>query len=538
MESVSATTRTGDVEAPLGAPQRVVGLASPALASRLLAAAREPASGRRTSLRLLTDRARLASAGAFPCDAVILGIGPAEARDVEDVRAVRAALPHLPLLVVVAAETDDALGDAALREGADDYLVASDIASRSLERGLRHARERFAWRRMLERSGQGLRAAAETTSVPVVVHRDDTILWANEALVDLLGATSLAEVCSGTVSSWMEVAAGGTLETRPGEPGEPGEPSAQPRRAAVRGRGSVAVAVEVRRHAVFFDGLAATLSLLDDVADRERRAHSREQHERLASLGRLAANLGHEINNPLSYVVSNLRYLAAQLNELSERAEAAVTPGDLRSIEAARELEETRRAAADALEGSERVAAIVRDVRVLSRIESRELAPVRIADVLQSAVRIANGKLGEVARVDLALQETPPVQANETALLQVFVNLLVNAADACAELPAEDHDVKIVCFTDAEGRAVVEIRDTGPGLADEVRDRVFEPFFTTKPSGSGFGLAISYALVESFGGILTLETDGLRGALARVVLPPMPRAEAAERATPSASSEI
>ncbi len=518
MASVSATAGSGDVEARLATPQRVVGLASPALASRLLAAAREPSGGHRTSLRLVTDRARLASAGASPCDAVILGIGLAEARGVEDVRAVRVALPDLPLLVVVAADTDEELGGAALRAGADDYLVASDIASRSLERGLRHARERFAWRRTLERSGEGLRAAAETTSVPVVVHRGDTVLWANEAFVDLLGETSLAAVRRETVSSWMELG---------GESLFPDEPGSRPRPAAVRGRGGVAVAVEVRRHAVFFDGAEATLSLLDDAADRERRAHSREQHERLASLGRLAANLGHEINNPLSYAVSNLRYLAAQLNELSERAEAAVVPGDARSIDAARELEEARRAAADALEGSERVAAIVRDVRVLSRIESRELGPVRIADVLQSAVRIANGKLGEVARVEVALQETPPVHANETALLQVFVNLLVNAADACAELPAEDHAVRIAGFTDAEGRAVVEIRDTGPGLADEVRKRVFEPFFTTKPSGSGFGLAISYALVESFGGILTLESDGLRGALARVVLPTTTKEEPA-----------
>jgi signal transduction histidine kinase len=128
------------------------------------------------------------------------------------------------------------------------------------------------------------------------------------------------------------------------------------------------------------------------------------------------------------------------------------------------------------------------------------------------------------------------VRANDTALLQVFVNLLVNAADACAEVPSERHEVRIGCFTDGEGRAIVEIRDTGPGISDHIRERLFEPFFTTKPAGSGVGLAISFAIVESLAGTLTLESDGERGAVARVVLLPAPGVKATLRSRRGSSS--
>ncbi len=253
--------------------------------------------------------------------------------------------------------------------------------------------------------------------------------------------------------------------------------------------------------------LGAEPAFVADLRERTRR-------ERLVFLGRLAASLGHEIGNPLSYVVTNLGYLRERLGELGERA--AVES----AAELAADVAEARSAAADALEGAERVTAIVRDVRTLSRGESREVGAVRLHDVLESALRIVRGRLVDVAQLALTLEDVPLVRASDTALLQVFVNLLANAADACAEMPGQRHEVSVRSFTGADGRVVVEIRDTGPGLSRAVLSRVFEPFFTTKTSGSGLGLAISAAIMESFGGSLTLDAAGACGALARVVLSP------------------
>jgi signal transduction histidine kinase len=463
---------------------------------------------RRPLLRFASSLAELvqsAATGAY--DAALLDLGMPGGQGLEDVKAARLAVPQLPLIVVTA-DADEALGREALRFGAQDYLTDSDLGPRSLERSLRHAVDRFALQQ--ERAGfvASFRALADAAPDPIVVHRGDTLLWANRAFAQLLGVESLEAAQVGTLSSWLDL-------VEPVEDGAGAATGIEPRAAVVRTRRGTVVPVELRRSRMRFAGADVTLSLVRDLAVREQYAHARAQHERLASLGRLAANLGHEINNPLSYVIANLGYLGSQLVDLGARVAS-----DAGAEAIVGELEEARQAAADALEGAERVAAIVRDVRVLSRIESRELTSLRIPDVLQAALRIARGKLAEVAQVNVALEDVPCVRANDTALLQVFVNLLVNAADACSELPSERHEVRVGCFTDSEGRAVVEIRDTGPGLSDDIRAHLFEPFFTTKPAGSGFGLAISFAIVESLAGTLTLETDGLRGAVARVALPP------------------
>jgi len=383
---------------------------------------------------------------------------------------------------------------------------------------LRDVTDRRRVEHTVQRSAESFRTLAEAARDPIVVHRGDAMIWGNRAFARLLAAESHEAAQVESVSSWLSPDGGVDAENPAAD--VPGQPMS----AVVRRRGGVAVPVEVRRYRILFDGAEATLSLVHDLAAREQRARARAQHERLASLGRLAANLGHEINNPLSYVVSNLSYLGSLLNELGARA---VSDPSLAAVCA--DVQEACSAAGDALEGAERVAAIVRDVRVLSRIESRELRPLRVPDVLQSAVRIARGKLAEVAQVSLALDDVPAVHSNDTALLQVFVNLLVNAADACAERPSPHHHVSVACFSDADGRVVIEIRDTGPGISEQIRRHLFEPFFTTKPAGSGFGLAISYAIVESLNGKLTLESDAPHGAIARVVLPPAPQAGAGLR---------
>ena len=361
----------------------------------------------------------------------------------------------------------------------------------------------------LHADAEAFTALCENVPECILVHRADVVLFANRAFADLLGATSLEDARSERVSGFLE----------PVAPASGAETAGAPAAAVLRSRRGTATPVEVRTWRVVYHGAEASLSLIHDLAAREQAARTRAQNERLASLGRLAANLGHEINNPLSYVVSNLGYLRSLLGEIEGKVSRTAS-GEPFAEAVAGDLEEARSAAGDALEGAERVAAIVRDVRALSRIESRELSSISVADVLQSALRIVKGKIGETAALHVALDVLPSVKANETALLQVFVNLLVNAADACAELPSESHEIRVSCATDADGRAVVEIRDTGPGIPEDLRARLFEPFFTTKPTGNGFGLAISYAIIESFAGTLTLSSAGLRGAVARLVLPP------------------
>src|SRR5262249_27955289 len=127
------------------------------------------------------------------------------------------------------------------------------------------------------------------------------------------------------------------------------------------------------------------------------------------------------------------------------------------------------------------------------------------------------------------IQPVPMVKANESRLGQVFLNLLLNAAQAIPDGAAAEHEIRIRTRTDPLGRAVVEISDTGKGIPDELRARVFDPFFTTKPvgEGTGLGLSICLGIVRSLGGEILLESEVGKGSTFRVALP----AHQAERIT-------
>jgi CheY-like chemotaxis protein len=142
------------------------------------------------------------------------------------------------------------------------------------------------------------------------------------------------------------------------------------------------------------------------------------------------------------------------------------------------------------------------------------------------------------ARLVRDFRKIPLVEADEARLGQVFINLLINAAQAIPEDGSNEHEIRIVTATDAQGRAVIEVRDTGPGVPAGLATRIFDPFFTTKPVGvgTGLGLSISHSLVTAMGGsIAVCEHDG-PGAAFRVVLPPASPKRALTRVAVAATS--
>src|SRR5262249_34958740 len=149
----------------------------------------------------------------------------------------------------------------------------------------------------------------------------------------------------------------------------------------------------------------------------------------------------------------------------------------------------------NAVEGASRVRAIVADLMRFSRgnVETRGLVDLR--GVLESSVQMAWHEIRHRARLTKKLGDIPPVEANEALLGQVFLNLLVNAAQAIPEVGPErgdrDHEVSIATSTDGCGNVIVEVSDTGAGIEPSVLPRIFDPFFTTKSAGSGTGLGLS-----------------------------------------------
>jgi CheY-like chemotaxis protein/two-component sensor histidine kinase len=174
----------------------------------------------------------------------------------------------------------------------------------------------------------------------------------------------------------------------------------------------------------------------------------------------------------------------------------------------------------DATVGAERVRAIVRDLRVLSRVDEQPLRPVDVHAALEASLAIAHNEIRHRARLVRDLAPVAKVMADEGRLTQVFINLLVNAAHAIPEGDAEKHEIRVV--TRADSRTVsIEVHDTGTGIAPEALPRIFDPFFTTKAvgSGTGLGLAICHAIVTALGGRIEIESTPGRSTTARVVLP-------------------
>jgi PAS domain S-box-containing protein len=252
--------------------------------------------------------------------------------------------------------------------------------------------------------------------------------------------------------------------------------------------------------------------LIEDLTERRRLEARLRLADRMVSLGTLSAGIAHEVNNPLGYVMANLGLLVEQL----------AAPGPLGGGVPAAVLHELRELADEALEGAERVRRIIRGVKAFSRVDEERRTSQPLAPILDLAETLTATEVRHAARLVKDYGPAPLVNVDETRLVQVFVNLLANAAQAIEAGDAGAHEIRVRTFTDACGRAVVEVEDTGPGIRPEDLRRVFDPFFTTKAvgSGTGLGLSISHGIVTGLGGEISVESTPGRGALFRVVLPP------------------
>jgi signal transduction histidine kinase len=253
------------------------------------------------------------------------------------------------------------------------------------------------------------------------------------------------------------------------------------------------------------DALLSAIERTLLVVERRHLQTALAESERLAALGTLAAGVAHEINNPLSYVLSNIAYAAR------------VVSGD---APAEREKTELRKALAEAEEGCVRIRTIVRDLQLFARPTDEETRPVDVRRVLDSSVALAAHELRQRARVVKEYGEVPLVDANEGRLGQVFINLLVNAAQAIPEGEAEKNEIRLSVRSDGPW-VVIEVRDTGSGIPPEIRARIFEPFFTTKPVGvgTGLGLSIAHRLVVAAHGEIDVDSERGKGTTFRVRLP-------------------
>ncbi len=308
---------------------------------------------------------------------------------------------------------------------------------------------------------------------------------------------------------------------------------------------------ELQRHRDHLEELVhvRTEKLLKTTRELEEQQAQLVQAEKLASLGQIAAGIAHEINNPMSFVMSNLstltQYVSAfkaflrcydELEELVGVAPEGQVAALLSRIQALREqedlgfiLEDVNELLEDSRQGAQRVKDIVQSLRMFIRDETGQ-APevVDVNQELAASLKMMRKEFEGRCEVHCDYGQVPPILGYSTQLNQVFTNLLSNAAQAI-EARGE---IRVSSFQEGDG-VVVKISDTGHGMCKEVLARLFTPFFTTKQpgKGTGLGLSISYGIISRHKGRIEVQSEPGKGTTFTVRLPVMRESEGEGRSS-------
>ncbi len=250
------------------------------------------------------------------------------------------------------------------------------------------------------------------------------------------------------------------------------------------------------------------LAVVRDITERKKLQSQLMVSDRMASVGTLAAGVAHEINNPLAAVLANLEGVLEATAAITTQA----TPAWIG--------EEVRLPLLEAREAAQRVQLIVRDLKVFSSTPAEELGAVDVEAIMETSLRMAWNEVRHRARVVKNYGVLAKVAANEARLGQVFLNLVVNAAQSIREGDAEHNEIRIGMRVEG-ARVIIDVSDTGEGIAPEIVGRIFDAFFTTKPVGvgTGLGLAICQRIIADMAGELTVRSDLGKGTTFSVSLP-------------------
>ncbi len=358
-------------------------------------------------------------------------------------------------------------------------------------------------KRMVEallESEERFRTVVEGSPDPIGVAVQGRVRYANPAFVAYLGYDRVEELLGRQVTELVvpeerEIIASNMDRLLAGEP------IPNPVYRYLGRDGKVRIA-EVSRHRIQYDGEPAGLAILRDQTETRSLQAQVMAADRMASIGAMAAGLAHEINNPLAYVVANLGFAIDALEARGETTEV------LEALRGARE-------------GVERVSNVVREIKMFTRAEDARSEDVDVEQVLRSAIKMGEHEIRHAANLSVSCDAVPPVHGNGARLGQVFLNLLLNAAQAFGEGRHKDNAVRVRLRSDEAGDVVVEISDTGVGIAAEDMAHIFDAFFSTKPIGMGTGLGLSICrdIVAAHRGQLEVESTPGRGSTFRVVLP-------------------
>ena len=359
---------------------------------------------------------------------------------------------------------------------------------------------------------EGLEAAKRSTAeivtlfdrLPdlVVIHRAGKIVWVNRAAVRTFAYKETSEVVGQRLADLFHPSSQALANERiHGTVDDESAPDLVEAELVARDGSRVLVEISPAQ-AVSFGGKAARLLVARDVTERKRLQQQLSIADRLASVGMLAAGVAHEVNNPLAYVLNNIEIARRELAPFGNAAEPS------------------RAALTIALEGVDRIRTIIRELLALARVDDDALGAIDAVSVVESTLALAMPQIAERATLVCDISPTRPVRGTTSRIGQVLLNLVANALEAMSPAHRAANVLRVAVGPSPEGGAVIEVSDTGVGIAPVHAPHVFEPFFTTKSlgKGTGLGLAISQRLASEIGGELSFESSEGAGTTFRLTL--------------------
>lgn len=281
-----------------------------------------------------------------------------------------------------------------------------------------------------------------------------------------------------------------------------------------------------------------TRELYNNVLDLEGLVHKLKttqaqlvQSEKMASLGQLTAGVAHEINNPLSYSYSNLSCLSENIKEIF-KLDSFIIKYDVdshsinqfieeylklrESIDADYLISDTPPLLIDTIDGIERVKKIVNNLKKISYKGNDDLINCNINECIKDCLKVLTNELKYSMEVKLNLTECDDIAGQPSDLIQVFINLFINAMHAC-----DKNGVLIIATTQINDKVITSITDNGRGINPDDLLRIFDPFYTTKPigEGTGLGLPVSHGIIEKHNGRIEVESEVDKGTVFTITLP-------------------
>jgi two-component system cell cycle sensor histidine kinase/response regulator CckA len=440
--------------------------------------------------------------------------------------------------IIVSGTVGEEHAVAALRSGAQDFVLKDNLSrlAPAIDRELRDSEVRIKHalaERTLRATEASFRAAFELIPDGVLVYRDGLVVHANGPAAAMLSAINQDDLIQRSFIELFAPSDQASVRERMQEMNRSDAPVRLGELTMIRMDGKP-VAVETTAMPVLFDGEPAVLGVIRDVSTRQELVARTMQFDRMLAVGTLAAGVGHEINNPLAYVMANIAYASDEIARAQHHLEDLIDrePSVVGVIAA---LSEVIAILAEIDEGARRIRDIARDLNTFAR-DDQDLRLVDLRAVADSALRMAAPEIRQRARVVRRYENVPSVRANASRVSQVLLNLVINAAQAIPK-GAYDANEIAVCIRSMGANVVVEVSDTGCGIAPEHQGRLFTPFFTTKPvgQGTGLGLSISRRIVRSLGGDIEVDSTLGQGTTMRVILPEVAQDTALNRPSSPAS---